>query len=551
MQVGMTAATLYAVIIGFGLLRFMQDRWMYGRRMSEEQYRRPVLLTQWLQDWRMAWPVAALMAPAVAAPVATSWEALGGGTFAAVQWVAAALVLTLAWPFATYARNTFLNRGHDLDRVALLVLGAAVVMHPVALPAFLMQLLVVARQFEHPACLRYSFTPTRLSMDLLMLLAAWPMAVVLVNPPAEALVVMMLGATASLYVWPGIAKTVMCPTPGLWAIKNRTHRLFVTSHQQGWLKRMSEARALATARVLRVMDRPIGLLTLALELGAVLMLVGREAAVVVLLANVVLHAAIFAASGINFWKWAVADAALAGLLLMLPEAAIAAVFTPEHLAIGLAIIATHVAHQRCPRLGWLDTPLNNHFIIEAEGESGRVYRLSRTYFAPYDMVFAQDRHYQLTPGKLLVGTYGCTIGTPRSGYAVHEALERTGGDASAIEEVRRKLGRCEYDERSAAEFDRFVVEFCRGVNEGVRSGANGPVRGWWRRWAPPLHIWSSWRGEDVYAGQEPITGVRVRLRETWYDGERVRVLSDAVVREIRVPEVVSRMTEAGVKARAA
>lgn len=524
---------------------------MYGRRLREEQYRRPVLLTQWLRDWRMSWMVLAMMAPTIIAPAATSWDALGGGTFEAVRWVAAALVLTLAWPFATYARNTFLNRGHDLDRMALLVLGAAVVIHPVALAPFLMQLLVVARQFEHPACLRYSFTPTRLSMDLLMLLAAWPAAVVLVNPPAEVLVVMMLGAAASLYMWPAIAKMLMCPIVGQWAIKNRTHRLFVTSHQQGWLKWMSEARALATARVLRMMDRPIGAATLALELGAVLLLFGREAAVVVLLANVGLHAAIFAASGINFWKWAVADVALAALLIALPEAAAAAIFTPEHLAIGLTIIATHVVHQRCPRLGWLDTPLNNHFFIEADGESGRVYRMSRTYFAPVDMVFAQDRHYQLAPGKLLVGTYGCTIGSPRSGYAVHEALERTGGDAAAIEEVRKKLGRCEYDERGAAEFDRFMVEFCRGVNEGVRSGFNGPERGWWRRWAPPLHIWSSWRGEDVYAGQEPITGVRVRLRETWYDGERVRVLTDAVVREIRVAEVVSRIAETDVKARAA
>ena len=55
----------------------------------------------------------------------------------------------------------------------------------------------------------------------------------------------------------------------------------------------------------------------------------------------------------------------------------------------------------------------------------------------------------------------------------------------------------------------------------------------------------------MYAGQEPIAGVRVRLRETWYDGERVRVLTDEVVREFRVPEVVSRIAETGVKARAA
>lgn len=527
---------------------------MYGRRLREEQYRQPVLLTQWLKDWRMAWPVLALTAPAIIAPMATSWEALGDGTgpgLDLLRWVAAALVLTLAWPYATYARNTFLNQQHDADRAALLALGAAVVVHPVALPVFLMQLLVVGRQFEHPACLRYSFTPTRLPLDLLMLMAAWPMAVVVVKPPREMLMVMMLGAAGSLYVWPAIAKMLMCPWPGLWAVKNRTHRLFVTSHQQGWLTWLSEARALAAARVLRAMDRPIGVLTLALELSAALMLLGREAAVVVLAANVVLHAAIFAASGINFWKWAVADVALAAMLLMLPEAAVAAIFTPEHLAIGLAIMATHVVHQRCPRLGWLDTPLNNHFIIEVEGQSGQLYRLSRTYMQPNDIAFAQDRHYQLAPGKLLVGTYGCTIGTPRSGLAVHDALERTGGDAAAIEEVRRRLGRCEFDERAAAEFDRFMIEFCRGVNDGVRSGAGGPVRGWWRRWAPPLHIWSSWRGADVYAGQEVIVGVRVRLRETWYDGERVKVLTDAVVREIRIPEVVSRVAGMDVRARAA
>ncbi len=537
----MTAASIYSVLIALGLLRFMQDRWLYGPRLAEAAYRRPVLVGQWIADWRLVLPVVAVSLPGVIAPSATSWAALGEP----LRWVAAVLVASLAWPYATYARNLFLGAtAHALDRLLLLALGAACIVHPVALGPFLAHLLVMARQFEHPSFIRYSFTAARLPLDLLMLLSAWPAAVVLVAPPQATLIVLLLAAAASLYVVPGLAKAALGPWPGSWAVLNRTHRLFVSSHQQGWLSRLSAERVLRAARALAPLDRPIGIATLALELGAAFLLAGRELAVAILLANIALHACILAASGINFWKWAVADAALAWLLIGLPPETAAAVFRPEHLAVAIAIIATHSLHQRCPRLGWLDTPLNNFFIIEAIGPDGRARRVPRVFFAPHDMPFAQDRHYHLEPGRLLVGTYGVTVGSPRSATRVHAALASCSGEPAEIERIRADLGRCEHDPRAAAEFDRFMVEFFARVNAAIRPGAGsgtGPrglasLRGWWTRLAPPVHIWSCWQGPDVYFGREPVEAVRVRFVETWYDqaAGRIRTLTDRVVRQVLI-----------------
>lgn len=514
----------------------MQDRWLYGPRLSESAYRRPLLLGQWVADWRLSVPAAAVAAPAAVVAGAEGWAALGLGD--GVRWVVAALVASLAWPYATYARNLFLGgAAHGADRLILLGLAGATILHPVALAPFLAHALVMARQFEHPAFVQYSFTAARLPLDLLMVLAAWPAAVLLLAPPPAVLVVTMLAAAASLYFVPGLAKARLGPFPGSWAVLNRTHRLLVSSCQQGWLSRLPPRGVLRLARTLAPLDRPIGLATLTLELGAAFMLAGREVAVAILFANIVLHACILAASGINFWKWAVADAALAGLVLGLPPDLAAAVFRPEHLAAGLAIIATHSLHQRCPRLGWLDTPLNNHFIIEAEDPSGRWWRVPRVFFAPYDMPFAQDRLYFLERGRVLVGTYGVTVGTPRSAWKVHRALERSAGDADQIERLRARLGRLEHDERAAAEFERFLIEFLGEVNRAVRRGA-GPsaLRGWWARFGPPVHIWSHWRGPDVYTGREPVISVRVRFVETWYDADRgqIRVLTDRVVREVNI-----------------
>lgn len=530
----MPASSLYAVVLCLALVRFAQDRLMYGRRLSEDAYRRTVLLWSWARDWRIALPTIAMMLPAAMAPAETSWTALG--EFSSLRWFAAACIASLAWSYSTYEPNRFLGQVHRLDRAVLVALGLMALVHPVAIVPFVAHLMVMARQFELPTCFLYSLTPLRLPLDLLMIMAAWPMAVVLIAPSPAILVVLLLSAAGALYAIPAVHKALIGPVPGIWAIVNRTHRLFVSSYQQGWLSRFSPHSILRAARVIAALDRPIGIITLLLELAAALMLLGREAAIVVLLANVLLHTAILLSSGINFWKWAVADIALAAALVWMPESALTAVFRPEHLPVALAIIATHSVHLRCPRLGWLDTPWNNHFVIEAVGHSGRVYRVPRSFFTPFDIIFAQDRHYYLVSERLLVGTYGVTIGTPRAAWRLCKALEATRGDPAALEAVRQKHGRIEYNERAALEFDRFMQEFFAAFNRECRAGAVGRSRTTWSRFAPPLHIWSMWRGADVFAAQESVARIRVRLIETWANTRAITTITDRVVREVLIED---------------
>lgn len=257
------------------------------------------------------------------------------------------------------------------------------------------------------------------------------------------------------------------------------------------------------------------------------MLYDRTAAAVLLVLFAGLHSVILLSSGINFWKWVVADLALAGFVWTMPEAAAQAVFTPEHLALSVVIMATQAVHLKCVELGWLDTRLTSAFRIEVVGVSGRSYRLSPGAMAPFDMVFAQHRHYHFCPFKTLTNTYGTLYARGKRGWAKYRAIEASQGRQPAHEQVRREHGFSHTDELRSREFERFMR--CVMPELTRRAGA----RDWWSFVAAPRHIYVGASG-DEWRAQEPAERVRIWFEENWYDGQCVREVNRALVRDILV-----------------
>lgn len=527
----MTPASIYGLLLLLAALRLLHDHLVRGRGLGESAYRQPLLVRVWLASPRHALIAAALAVPALFRFHDTSWQAMGG--FEPFRWAAAAMALSLAWAAGTSARNLFLGRTYGADRLLLLALAALVAVHPAAAPVFLVHLTVFVRQYEHPACMLYSFTEMRLPLDLLMLVSAWPLVSMLAGPPPETLLVAVLSITAAAYVIPGIAKVQMGGgvNPWRWLRHNQVHRLVVSAYQQGWLGSLPCARMLALARVLKRFNFPIAVITLAIELAGVALLAGPDLALWLLAAWVGLHAVILLTSGINFWKWVLTDLALAWMVASLGPEAAAALFRPEHLAASIAIIATQSLHARCMRLGWLDGRLNNFFRIEAVGASGRARPLPRGFFAPYDVVFAQCRHFFLCPWQVLVNAYGVIDRRGLDGWRLFTALEATNGRPDALEQVRARFGVNHRNDRLAAEFERFIIESLTLINAG-------PTRCWWSAFAAPRHIYcGNDRPDSAAFMREPIVAVRIYAVETWYDDREIRTLHDRLVREFAVPQV--------------
>ncbi|MCC6322138.1 MAG: hypothetical protein IT438_11965 [Phycisphaerales bacterium] len=533
----MTASSLYSIAFVLAGIRLAHQGWLQGPMLSEGRYRRGCVLIGALRRWKVWAPLG------VAAGVigwnfsGSSWGAIGGE----FRVVAGVIAIALAWSFSTYARNLFLNRTHGVDRAALLVLGAMVWAHPLAIGPFMAAAVVMMRQFEHPACLLYSQTHTRLPVDLMLAMGLWPVAATLFAPEPATLPVLLLSIAGCSYWMPGLAKAKMGPFPGAWVLHNRVHRLAVSARQQGWLGRVPMPTFLRAARTLGRVDVAIAAVTLAVELLAIAILAGRSAAVTMLATFAGLHAVILLSSGINFWKWVVADLALAWLVWSMPTGTVAAVFTPEHLAVSVLIMATQSAHLRCVELGWLDTRLSSFFRLEVVGRSGRVYRLWPGALAPFDMVFAQHRHYHLCPMKTLTNTYGTLYARGKRGWTKYAAIEAARGREPAHEQARQEHGFAHTDEGRSREFERFLREVLPRMTERNRAGHR---RDWWACVPAPKHIYVS-EPAGAWAGQEQPVLVRAWFEERWHDASDVRQVSSTIVREFALeqPEIVVRPVE--------
>lgn len=507
-------------------------------RLPLDQLRRPSLLAAALGRPRSWLILLVTHLPLLAAWDRTGWWRLDSGL--PVRPALLLLAAGLVWPYATYARNRYLGRWHLADRLVLVGTWAAMALHPGFVAPMLLSLHVILRQFDQPKCLYYTWTHLILPLELLLAFHGWLYASLLGARPGS-LVAAMLAVTAAHYLVPAIAKLRVGDRPWHWLTTNRCSLLVVSSAINGWLARVPLATVARVAGALRPLDRLMAGATLAIELGAAGLLLHRSVAVALLLALIGLHVAIWLASGVCFWKWIVACAAM--LLLVAPwsSAASEAVFTPGHLLAGLGLVAMSRWLLRPQQLGWEDTRLNNLFQLEADGASGARYAVDATALAPFEMPMQQSRLFFLLRQPVLVGTYGCNARRDRTGRGLGAAIERTGGDPAAIERLRHARGRRRYDPLKSREFDRFVQVMLRTMPSRRATAIS------WL--AAPRHIFGSVRPlsattdpprrPPAFRGQEPIVRVRVRYLEVYIGDEGVRTVTDRVVREIEIERVAA------------
>jgi hypothetical protein len=527
----MTAASIFSVLIVLAGVRLAHKWFLECAPLSEETYRHGSIFTHAFKRRRNLALLVVSIAPVIIAPGPTGWGALG--EFAFLRWVFGAVACALTVASTTSSRNAFLNRAFASERVILLMLGALVFAHPCALGPLVLALIVFSRQLEHPACLTMTFTDMRMPLDMLVAAAFWPLAVLTLQPPSFMLPVITLCVVATLYLVTGVAKASIGPWTGWWCLNERVHYMLVASWVRGWLAFIPERTILKVARVMSVFDRPLAIATIVTELGAAFLLADRDIASLLLLACIGMHAMIFATSGINFWKWIIADVSLLVMIRLMPPDAAALIFRPEHLALCIAVGLTYQSHIRGVRLGWLDTRLSTMLRIRFVGASGAVYEALPKAFKPFDTLFAQHRHFHACRNPVLTSTYASLSMSSPQRWKIAAELEATNGDPAAIGMLRSRAGVISFNEHQNAEFDRFVHTFI------LNGGALPSSRGWWTVLPLPPHLTVHAR-EPAYTGQEPIASVRLDLEERWFSPDRIRAVRTETIREVVISPVVVR-----------
>ena len=428
--------------------------------------------------------------------------------------LAFAAALILAWNFAFYPYNLYLDQPHYLDRLLLLGFSLLVLLSPAFIPIFVFWTIVMGSQFAVPL-VGYSWTDKIVVVRVLIVFAAFFLLRIAGLRRSHFLFPVTLSLIASHYFIPGVAKLKLG-----WLFENKVQHLLMSGYSNGWLHCLGEDRLVALAKFLEEGGLLLAAATLLIEVGAIAILFGKRLSVLLLSSFVVLHLAIFAASGIFFWKWILLDLTCLVLLLRLDNHSLGIIYSRQSIFLSLALILFSGFIFHPPRLAWYDTRLNDLFEWDAVGVSGTVYLVDESQMAPFDLIFAQGRFWYLTRDKMLVGTYGST-----ASLALATALGQI-QSASEIELLESDLGAVRFNERRKADFEAFTRIFFRNMNAGKGKKAFWP--------SAPRHIWT-WRCNDaLYQGQEPITEVRGRHVRTFWDGKGVRRLSNKVILTVAV-----------------
>lgn len=438
----------------------------------------------------------------------TGWTDLEGG--GSLRAVAAVAIATLAIGFSLYSYNSYLDRWHFLDRVLVAALAIGAVWRLALLPAFTLVCYAVVGQFSVPLG-SYSWTdkiPVFEVLWAIQIAVAWQVvsrARRLDGRPVLVAVVAVMGAR---YLSAGVDKLRIG-----WLWNTDLSNLVKSARVEGWLRWMPLGTVEHIAAVVGFFNPLLLVGTLAIEIGCVLLLFTTPRLRLVALSGfIVLHVSIFLLTGIFFWKWIAVDAALIVVLVRHQVE-----FRRRTLMAGFIVAV--VLHAQVPvNLAWVDSPVTHVFSIVAVDSDGEEFVVPERYFAPFQLIFNQDRFGYLTDEPLLANAYG--------------TLDRS-VDAAAIEGLTRENYASRRDEYGVVRFSEIRSML---FDEFIRAQCHRWVgRTWIDGWplVPPPHIWTT-DPTDNHGAIREIDHVLVRL-DTWIlDDLTQGPLDTTVVRRVSV-----------------
>lgn len=373
---------------------------------------------------------------------AITWGALGTLPFVA----AVASIGVLSWSESLYAKNGYLDRWHPVERGAVIGAGIASVLSPVFVPAFLLVHRVVTEQFRYPSVGSFNYTHSAVPHSMLFVLSG-VVIVDLVVPVGPATATFLVAcAFAAHYVYAGLAKLAFGPR--YYLFENNPLFMLLNAHRNGMYRSLS-ANALARIGLRSNRIRPLfNLGVLAIELGALFVLLSPRYAAAIGLLALLLQLAILGTSGINFWKWMAVDLSFAvGLWVQLDAPSV--VFVENGwLLLSVPFILFAKAWMQPVWLGWLDSPYYEYATIEGRrADTGEFVTLHPNFLRPFDDAVSRGVTGPFTfLGRTPRLTYSLGDIRDLSAHAYVTGIYPDVPTPTQAERLRTELGEEQYDE---------------------------------------------------------------------------------------------------------
>lgn len=425
-----------------------------------------------------------------------------------------------AWTVVSYGTNPFFGQAYLTDRVLLLALFAVVLWRPAGILPFVVLLIALVGQLDHPLP-DHPWLQMNLVIRVLVLFAATHLLGVIRGVRnVETFLLVLCCLIAVNYWWSGQGKLRIG-----WIQHRHLNLLILGAYATGWLTHFSPEAIVRASNALSPLNTPLMLFTLVVEWGAVLLLWRRWSLVGFLFCAAALHTGIFAFTGMLFWKWIVIEVALLWFLLSGQRVKRLPIFTRAHFATSVLLILGCRVWVQGQDLSWYDTPLTYTVRLSGIGASGTTYAIPTWDTAPYsDMFFLAPFRY-LTADPQLTSSMGAA-GPP---HALADSLLNA-ESAEAVLAIEHAAPATAVDSAKAEDFDRLVASIASHLNR------KGSEESWTRVLRAPPYLWSfPRRDEVVFASQERLVQVAVDVVLTYYDGTTLEDIERRRVRTIDVP----------------
>ena len=461
----------------------------------------------------------------------------------------------LLWENLFLDYNFYTNSNLVLEKIFLLFFFVLLFFNPLYICLFLLQNFIIW-QSNQSILGSFHVTDIRPVYDTLTLFLSFLAVKRFRGVHSSIFILLALTMHASNYFIPGISKIEISPNGWEWVFLNQLSNLFISSYVNGWLGFLNEKMIMGIAEIINKNELLMSSLSVFIEIGSIFLLIKKHISYLIFIGFQFLHLGIFFASGIFFWSWILLNFGFLFLIHKLDKESLDFLYTKQNLKIFLVLVFISPLIHQPSALGWWDTRLNTVYDFIATKESGETLKLNRNDFAPYDIIFTQNRFYYTSDEKILNGTYGViqrnqkkytklfwTISNdvikPLSGrkpkiykndsFFIFNQLEQA-KDLTEIKKLIDNYGVNSYDENLKSTLEYFIKTYFKNLNNLNKKN------NLFNKLGAPYHIYDL--SEDRFHGDDDIVNIKIYKTNIWWNKENNEIIrfGEQLISDIYVEE---------------
>ena len=438
----------------------------------------------------------------------------------------------LTWKSVTTDYDIAIDKKNNQERMLLILLTISIYYYPILLLPYLFVLINFFNAWVHHAMM-----PIRI---LKMFVSYWAALVVIkhlawiekfdFSCTFVPFVLLMLCVQASHYFIPGVGKLKLGNKWDSWILENETHYLIISAYNWGWLQFLPERLVVNIVNTIKNCNQIINLYTIICQCGLFALIANSSICLLLLTCCTLLNIGIFLATGICFWEYALTNTFMIFLISNLSNDISTTLFSPLNWFTYLLILCLPLNGKVWApySMSWWDTPFIGRVHWRVVGKSGKIYEVYNNFMCPYEHLYGRTYGYFLVDQNILHDHLGIIW----KDKELRDQIIASKGNLQKLTGLNNKFGTNYRDFEKEREHEIFLIKFFSELNCGFEKNVLPACLKWLKA---PGGYFFYWGEYPAYNRQEPISRVFICYREKFFDGEKIKLLVDKIVKVVEIP----------------